>query len=314
MSIVETSPTSAQPAIRGTNTDHGDGIWGQCDAGRGVVGVSSGGTGVWGHTVNGRGLVGVNNNEGTGVWGETDKGRGIVGIVRTDGDAVWGQCDAGRGVVGVSSGGTGVWGHTVNGRGLVGVNNNEGTGVWGETDKGRGVVGVSHQDVGVYGKGARAAGFFEGRVEITESLIVQHQDLLDEIKKLQKRVTDLEASVVTVAGVPTHVPIKRPHIAVTQTGTGPDGMRWFTMDGSDFRWPSFGNAELHILHENTGVSRIEFLDTLRFNFQERKLIGYFISEQCRAGERVSFSVKDTVGDSNDLTGALWSNNVTVICF
>jgi hypothetical protein len=58
----------------------------------------------------------------------------------------------------------------------------------------------------------------------------------------------------------------------------------------------------------------ESIDTLRFNFQERKLIGYFISEQCRAGERVSFSVKDTVGDSNDLTGALWSNNVTVICF
>src|ERR1043166_9532204 len=154
MSIVETSPTSAQPAIRGTNTDHGDGIWGQCDAGRGVVGVSSGGTGVWGHTVNGRGLVGVNNNEGTGVWGETDKGRGVVG--------------------------------------------------------------VSHQDVVVYGKGARAAGFFEGRVEITESVIVQHQYLLDEIKKLQKRVTDLEASVVTVPGGPTPVPIKRPPTDVTR--------------------------------------------------------------------------------------------------
>src|SRR5689334_15074358 len=90
MTVTETSPTKDQPAVSGTNTAEGDGLWGQSDAGRGVVGVSKDGTGVWGDTATGRAVVGVNREEGTGVWGETKKGRGVVGI-SDDGVGVWGK-------------------------------------------------------------------------------------------------------------------------------------------------------------------------------------------------------------------------------
>jgi hypothetical protein len=152
MAINETSNTPGQAAVAGINTTTGDGVWGQCDAGRGVVGVSKSGSGVWGETISGRAVVGANDEEGTGVWGETKKGRGVVGIVKTDGDGTWGQCDAGRGVVGVSK---------------------SGSGVWGETTSGRAVVGVSTTDVGVFGKGGRLAGQFEGNVDITGNLTIQ---------------------------------------------------------------------------------------------------------------------------------------------
>ncbi len=103
MSISETSNEVGSPAVVGTNTTTGDGIWGECSAGRGVVGVSNSGTGIWGHTVKGRAIVGVNNEDGTGVWGETITGRAIVGVNK-DGAGVWGETNTGTGVVGISNG------------------------------------------------------------------------------------------------------------------------------------------------------------------------------------------------------------------
>lgn len=177
MAINETSNTPGQAAVAGINTTTGDGIWGQCDAGRGVVGVSKSGSGVWGATISSRAVVGANDEEGTGVWGETKKGRGVVGIVQTDGDGTWGQCDTGRGVVGVSK---------------------SGSGVWGETTSGRAVVGVSATDIGVFGKGGRLAGFFEGNVDVTGSLTVQGTNIgglagrIQAVEALAGRVQALE--------------------------------------------------------------------------------------------------------------------------
>jgi hypothetical protein len=193
MAISETSNTPSQAAVTGINTTTGDGVWGQCDGGRGVVGVSNSGTGVWAHTTSGRGVVGVNNEEGTGVWGETKKGRGVVGIVKTDGDGTWGECDSGRGVVGVSKTGSGVWGETTNGRGVVGVSKT-GSGVWGETTNGRAVVGVSATDVGVFGKGGRLAGQFEGNVDISGNLTIQGVS----IQAWLQRIIVLEREVVAL--------------------------------------------------------------------------------------------------------------------
>lgn len=180
MAISESSDIRSQPGVAGYNSTTGDGVWGQCDAGRGVVGVTNGGAGVWGHAISGRGVVGVNNEDGSGVWGETKKGRGVVGIVKTDGDGTWGECDSGRGVVGVSKTGSGVWGQTTSGRAVVGVNDEEGTGVWGETKQGRGVVGISHQDIGVFGKGGRLAAQFEGDVEVTGDIRLTNADCAED--------------------------------------------------------------------------------------------------------------------------------------
>lgn len=47
MAISETSNLPSQAAVAGINTTTGDRVWGQCDAGRGMVGVSNGGTGVY---------------------------------------------------------------------------------------------------------------------------------------------------------------------------------------------------------------------------------------------------------------------------
>ena len=71
------SSTHSVPGIVGVNTAQGDGVWGQSDDVRGVVGVSNTGSGAWGHTVNGRAVVGVNNEDSTGVCGETKKGSGV---------------------------------------------------------------------------------------------------------------------------------------------------------------------------------------------------------------------------------------------
>jgi len=248
MAISEISNTPSQAAVAGVNNTTGDGVWGQCDAGRGVVGVSKTGSGMWGHTVNGRGVVGVNNEEGSGVWGETKKGRGVVGIVQTDGDGTWGECDAGRGVVGVSKTGSGVWGHTANGRGVVGINDEEGTGVWGETKKGRGVVGVSEQGIGLFGKGGGAAGIFEGRVEVTGSLVVQGVDVIALIQQLQQRIAELEGLVVS------------PQVITAQPlAPAQGGAASFVITGAGFQ-PS-ATINIYVLSTTSaGANRVVFAD------------------------------------------------------
>lgn len=145
--------------VAGVNSTPGDGVWGESNQGRGVVGVTDTGAGVWGHTNTGRAVVGAVNVDGAGVWGETKAGRGVVGVVN-------------------GGSGAGVWGETTRGRGVVGVDREDGAGVWGETKTGRAVVGVA--SAGGY------AGFFEGKVAITADLDVggdirlQNQDCAED--------------------------------------------------------------------------------------------------------------------------------------
>ena len=67
------------PPLKGDSTAAGGvGVWGDCQDGRGVVGVSGeNGAGVWGHTKKGRGVVGVDDQDGVGVWGESQSGEGV---------------------------------------------------------------------------------------------------------------------------------------------------------------------------------------------------------------------------------------------
>jgi hypothetical protein len=83
-SLTGESAATNQAGVQGTNTvETGVGVWGQCDKGRGVVGVSRTGTGVWADTDTERAVVGVVElpGEGVGVWGHTKSGRGVVGVV-----------------------------------------------------------------------------------------------------------------------------------------------------------------------------------------------------------------------------------------
>lgn len=301
MAINETSNTPAQAAVVGLNTTTGDGIWGQCDAGRGVVGVSSRGTGLWGHTVAGRGVVGVNNEEGTGVWGETKKGRGIVGIVKTDGDGAWGECDTGRGVVGVSKTGSGVWGNTTNGRSVVGVNNEDGTGVWGETKKGRGVVGISQQDIGVFGKGGQLAGFFEGKVEVTDDLKVHGVSinaLVQHIQILEQEIADLKRRN-NLTPPPSS---SGPQISVTREGSGQNAI--FVVSGSGF----LPNKVVTIRVVDSQFAQVNF----QKNSDANGGVNLRQSIPCLPGQSY-FSATDSRSNPNDLTGLLWSNTITTSC-
>lgn len=56
----------------------GDGVWGECDTGRGVVGVSKTGSGVWGETTTGRAVVGV-SMDGIGLSGISEHDIGVHG-------------------------------------------------------------------------------------------------------------------------------------------------------------------------------------------------------------------------------------------
>ena len=153
-------------AIRGKATgDNSVGVFGDGDnngvqAEGGAVGVVAKGKSWYGvvgiseSTTGGFGVYGTNTAGGTGVVGESKTWMGVYGRSEstTGGAGVMGEA-AGTGVIGTSKTWMGVYGKSESTTG--------GAGVMGEA------VGSG---AGVYGKGARAAGFFEGNVEITGRL------------------------------------------------------------------------------------------------------------------------------------------------
>ncbi|MEJ7680538.1 MAG: hypothetical protein WKG06_22335 [Segetibacter sp.] len=112
------------------STIGGAGVWGEGEAGIGVIGkclnqTDSAGPGVFGQS------------RGTGVWGESDTWMGVFGLSKstTGGAGVQGQAEGpGPGVIGVSKAWHGVYGETQSTTG--------GAGVCGESTKGEGVRGL----------------------------------------------------------------------------------------------------------------------------------------------------------------------------
>jgi hypothetical protein len=144
----------------------GVGVWGECQDGRGVVGVSGpNGAGVWGHTKKGRGVVGVDDQDGVGVWGESPNGDGVVGATGTSAkNGIVGRNDQtdpapaliDLGGMRAEPGGHGVFGFSMvpNACGVFGANNNGGDGVAGRSTEGDGVVGSTDTSAknGIFGR------------------------------------------------------------------------------------------------------------------------------------------------------------------
>jgi len=180
-------------AIVGENLKNGDGVFGIWigSTGRGVVGTSEGQNGVTGISSSrngGAGVWGVGEN-GNGVFGETKArgGAGVLGQNLHGGRAIFGQA----GHPGTNNGGDAVFGAaTEGGRGVVGTSDS-GTGVWATSESGEGIhaetnsigvaaiAGFNNNPNGtgsaIYGKkigNLGTAGFFDGKVEITNDLAV----------------------------------------------------------------------------------------------------------------------------------------------
>jgi hypothetical protein len=144
-------------------SDGGTGVYGRDRAGKGngVIGYSANGRGVWGHTDTGIGVLG----ESVGYQGVLGKSRDNAGIV--------GDSENFHAVFGIS--------HSPNNGGVFGANDKGGWGVVGRSDSNTGVSGESNTGVGVHGKGGRLAGFFEGDVEVTGNLTVDHAKVIPSI-------------------------------------------------------------------------------------------------------------------------------------
>ena len=170
------SNIEATAGLTGSNTATGGaGVWGQCDKGRGVVGVSDDGVGVWGHNRTGRAVVGAVSEDGTGVWGEVKTGTGVVGTVHEgDGAGVSGRCDGGDGVVGM--GRRGVVGLSDTYQGVYG-GSTQNAGVVGDSRQFHAVFGISHDpnNAGIFGTNDAGgfAGRFDGRTDVNGKLTVR---------------------------------------------------------------------------------------------------------------------------------------------
>ena len=191
--------------VYGKNDSGGTGVFGQSlnGAGAGVLGRNEGsGWGVHGHA-EGTGFAGVfGSGKNSGVFGLTENGEasGVHGRNNgTNPTGAWGVFGLSpNGFAGVfgSGGKNGVFGQT---------NSTSGSGVYGLCNgNGNGVAGISDSGTGVYAKGGRFAGFFEGNVAVTGSLVVKGTDISTLISQVQSlgnlvgRVQGLEERVQTL--------------------------------------------------------------------------------------------------------------------
>ena len=147
-------------------------------AGENSIAVTGTATGVHSLGVLGQGeLWGVRAEGAVGVRGEGKTWNGVEGISQSTsgGFGVFGVNSAGgTGVCGVSDGWIGVYGESKSTAGGAAVRGDHKAG-------GTGVAGISDESgVGVYGKGGRAAGFFEGDVEVTGDIRLTNADCAED--------------------------------------------------------------------------------------------------------------------------------------
>ena len=226
--------------VQGNSTkDHG--VVGHSKDGTGVVGVSENQRGVEGHSTKDHGVVG-RSKDGTGVFGDSVNQRGVEGH-STEDHAVVGQSDKGAGILGESTQFEGVRGisHAADRGAVVGINDNPG-------------------GVGVFGKGGRAAGHFEGKVKITESLTVQGIDVVGLLRHLQQ-LEPLFQRLLRLEPILAELEAEfaaRSVISVQQETPAHEGVARFHFTGKNFR----PGATIKIqVKSSTSAGALRFLDT-----------------------------------------------------
>jgi len=197
-----------------------------------------------------------------------------------------------------------------------------------------GVYGHSERSTAIYGESPVYAGFFQGDVQINGNLTVESGDIQgDSINKLVQRIAELEAlrnqlvqrideleaSRVTRMGSPTQGPSTRPNIEVTELKKSGSNNATFLVSGS-----AFGSSR-HIIFNvfnNTTQSNVTLIGEINdintigtstiISFGDGTLVAdKRFQIQCSVGDVLSFSATDGRVDSNDMTGLLWSNMVTI---
>lgn len=293
------------PTFTNNVTDE-NAIEGKSVKGRGLVGSSDTDYGIRGHSKKSAGIRG-SSDEGRGVEGWSTSSEGIVGITKT-GTGVAGASDTGYGTSGESKKSAGVRGTSVEGRGVEGWSEAsygasgdsrtsagvrgtsvEGTGTEGWSTNGTGVFATSQNGVAIYGKGGKLAGFFEGDVEVTESLTVKGVS----IHALLQRIIQLEEAVSALRARPIDVPTSStPQIRVTREGSGAGSV--FVIEGSGF------------LPNKTVTIRVadDTLQTRTFphSSDASGKIGVRQGISCISGLTLHFSATDSRPNSSDITG------------
>lgn len=251
------------------------------------------------HTAGAAALIGQSNT-GRGVLGISESGQGVFGVSVASAGVV-GESKGSVGVKGVSVDGRGTEGVSVGGEGVVGFSENS-TGVMGQADgAGIGVVGTSKSGVGVFGKGARLAGLFEGKVDITEDLTVRGVS----IHALLQRIVKLEETVAIFLSNPTGTatPPTMPVISVSREGSGAES--FFIIEGSGF----LASKTVNIRVVDDTLQSLTFPHTADANGK----INVRQSISCTSGLALHFSATDSRPNPGDMTGVLFSNTFTTTC-
>lgn len=321
-----------QVAVYG-DSEKGDAIVGKAKsvAKSGVFGInestgdaaSPGGSGVFGLTKASKaaGVFGANNNLITG--------RGVQGNGAEAG--VGGFSEMGVGIVGHSNKGDGAQGFTVasNRNGILGRNSStarspqegapSGNGVFGYTDVPNasgvcGAVGANNSEgAGVTGIGTTAGRFF-GNVQITGKLTIQSipdlvmllQQLQDKIASLEHRLSVVEqkgAQTPSGSGTGTSNTQTTPRISVTSEGSGQSST--FKIPGTGFNPNSA--VTVRVADDQLASQTFQSTSDSTGKFELRQRVS------CISGLTLYFSATDGRPNSQDLTGLLWSNTVTLSC-
>jgi hypothetical protein len=245
------------------------GVSGFSQGGIGVAGSSQTGSGVNGTSIKSLGIKGL-SIESTGVGGESSSATGVFGITHGTGDqakgvageakekdaiAVYGRSIAGFAGFFQSETSDGVRGISRNGTGVVGIATGAGGGA-------KGIAGEAREKgaVAVYGQStAGFAGFFRGRVTITDSLLVD-KIYAKEITGSRK-LFQIDDPLDPADKYLTHVAVESDQMINSYSGNvtlGPDGTvwvnlpNWFEALNTDFRYqltPVGSFAPVYIAHE-----------------------------------------------------------------
>lgn len=198
-----TSDDGQVPAVKGVNTAAGGfGVLGESMSGRGVVAKSDTDYALRAAS---RTMPGIRSSSelGNAVEGwAKGAAAGVIGLSEGPGSGLTGKSDEGTGVIGVSLTGRGVHGHSKTNAGVVG-ESDEHDGVWGTTHhpERAAMTGVHHGGL---------AGFFDGRVHVTEDLTV--------VGDVQLAGADLAEDFAVGAGVPLDATVPGTVLAVDDDG------------------------------------------------------------------------------------------------
>lgn len=229
---------------------------------------------------------------------------GILGVHKANGAAVAGFSESGEGVRAESEGSNGILGvGALNG--VVGETKaNVHSGVLGlHKGGGRGVSGLSEAPggIGVWGSGAHLAGKFEGNVEVTGTLSVGGEDILQRLSVLQQQLEKLIERLDLAFGSPHgkgRDPIDyNPQIEVRKR---PNDVQ---VIGRNFKHNR--KVTLHVI--DTQAVR----QTFQFTTSNFGRFGELLSFASLPRGVVFFAATDETLDKFTWPGKVWTNTVTL---